>query len=42
MHDWQQNDLAKLKFWADKLAADDELGHIFAAISRKAGWQAER
>lgn len=28
-----------LQFWATKLAADDELDHIFAAITRKAGWQ---
>ena len=28
-----------LRFWADKLAADDELDSIFAAISRKAGWK---
>lgn len=28
-----------LRFWAQKLAADDELDHIFAAISRKAGWK---
>lgn len=28
-----------LKFWAQKLAADDELDHIFAAITRKAGWK---
>lgn len=28
-----------LRFWAQKLAADDELDHIFAAITRKAGWK---
>ncbi len=28
-----------LQFWATKLAADDDLDHIFAAITRKAGWQ---
>lgn len=28
-----------LRFWAEKLAADDELDHIFAAITRKAGWK---
>jgi transcriptional regulator with XRE-family HTH domain len=28
-----------LRFWAQKLAADDELDHIFAAITRKAGWR---
>ena len=28
-----------LRFWAAKLAADDELDHIFAAITRKAGWK---
>ncbi len=28
-----------LRFWADKLASDDELDHIFAAITRKAGWK---
>lgn len=28
-----------LDWWAAKLAADDELDHIFKAISRKAGWQ---
>ena len=28
-----------LDWWAAKLAADTELAHIFAAISRKAGWQ---
>ena len=28
-----------LRFWAAKLAADDELDHIFAAITRKAGWR---
>jgi hypothetical protein len=28
-----------LDWWAEKLAADDELDHIFKAISRKAGWQ---
>lgn len=27
-----------LRFWSAKLAADDELDHIFAAITRKAGW----
>lgn len=30
---------SQLRFWAAKLAADDELGHIFAAITRKAGWK---
>jgi transcriptional regulator with XRE-family HTH domain len=29
-----------LDWWAAKLAADDELDHIFKAITRKAGWQA--
>jgi len=29
-----------LKFWADKLAADNDLAAIFAAISRKSGWRA--
>jgi transcriptional regulator with XRE-family HTH domain len=28
-----------LDWWAAKLAADDELDHIFKAISRKAGWE---
>lgn len=28
-----------LHFWAKKLASDDELDHIFAAITRKAGWK---
>lgn len=28
-----------LHFWAAKLAADDELDHIFAAITKKAGWR---
>lgn len=28
-----------LRFWAQKLAADDDLDHIFAAITRKAGWR---
>lgn len=32
--------LNMLDWWAAKLAADDELDHIFKAISRKAGWQA--
>lgn len=27
-----------LDWWAAKLAADDELDHIFRAITRKAGW----
>jgi hypothetical protein len=27
------------RFWAAKLVADDELDHIFAAITRKAGWK---
>lgn len=31
---------SQLQFWASKLAADDELSAIFAAISRKAGWKA--
>ena len=30
---------AMLDWWAAKLAADTELAHIFAAITRKAGWQ---
>lgn len=30
---------SQLRFWAEKLAADDELDHIFAAITRKAGWK---
>lgn len=28
-----------LDWWAAKLAADDELDHIFRAITRKAGWK---
>lgn len=32
-----QEQQSMLRFWADKLAADDELDHIFTAITRKAG-----
>jgi len=34
-----QQQQSMLRFWAAKLAADDELDHIFAAITRKAGWK---
>ena len=34
-----QEQQSMLRFWAEKLAADDELDHIFAAITRKAGWK---
>jgi hypothetical protein len=34
-----QEQQSMLRFWAEKLAADDELDHIFTAISRKAGWK---
>lgn len=34
-----QEQQSMLRFWAQKLAADDELNHIFAAITRKAGWK---
>ncbi len=34
-----QEQQSMLRFWAAKLPADDELDHIFAAITRKAGWK---
>jgi len=34
-----QEQQSQLRFWAAKLAADDELNAIFAAITRKAGWK---
>jgi len=34
-----QQQQSMLRFWAAKLVADDELDHIFAAITRKAGWK---
>jgi hypothetical protein len=34
-----QQQQSMLRFWAEKLVADDELDHIFAAITRKAGWK---
>jgi hypothetical protein len=30
---------SQLHFWAKKIACDDDLAHIFAAITRKGGWK---